>query len=262
MDINLNELRNYLVDKEKTLTLAKAFVEKSFEDLKDDNANRLLRYWSNKSMETNVQRIFEYAESEIEKIFLNSLNLSAFLHDPSLLVFTHRFDSATEAIAFFRQRDNQIIEFQRQFEKHIGKKGHKKFIDWIEQMTEIPENEKMTIKTHIIMYHELGLRNAYHLSIQAAFKDIKVDNKYIRPDIFIWVPSKPKFKLIVECDGFDYHSDKVAFSKDRARDRILQDKGFQVLRFSGSEIFNDPVGKSMELCEYLINRKQEEANDA
>lgn len=261
MNINLYELRDYLVNKDRTLTLVKAFIEKSFEDLENNDANKILRYWSNVSMETNVQRIFETAESEIEKIFLNSLNLSAFLHDPFLIVFTPRFDSATEATEFFRERDNQIMEFQRQFEHHSGKKGHKEFTDWIEHATNMSEDEKMTIRTHVIMYHDLGLQNAYHLSVQATFKDIKVNNKYIRPDMFIWVPSNPKFKLVVECDGFDYHSDKIAFSRDRVRDRILQGRGFQVLRFSGSEILNDPVRKSVELCEYLINRKQEDASD-
>lgn len=254
----MEDIRDCLINKDKTLTLAEILIEQYFENLKNDDVGddveKILRHWLNVSMKNNIQRIYEYAESEIEKIFLNSINLSAFLSGPSLIVFTPRFDSTTEIIASFRKRDNQIIELQQQFEKHGGKKGDKNFTDWIEQITEMPEDVKMTIKTHVIMYHD-WLNNVYHLSVQATFKDIKINGKYIRPDIFIWVPSNPNFKLVIECDGFKYHSDKVTFSKDRARDRILQSKGFQVLRFSGSEIFNDPIDKSMEVCKYLINKK-------
>ena len=71
----------------------------------------------------------------------------------------------------------------------------------------------------------------------------------------IWLPFNPDFKVIVECDGYEFDSNKAAFSNDRARDRILASRGFQVLRFSGSGIYKDPVGKAKELCEYLANRR-------
>jgi len=50
------------------------------------------------------------------------------------------------------------------------------------------------------------------------------------------VPSNPDFRLIIECDGFRYHSEK----------------GFIVLRFSGHEIYHDPVGKALELLDYFL----------
>ncbi len=256
MNIDLNKVREHLVHKDKTLALAQGFVENYFKDAKDNDVNRILRFWSNSSLKTNIERIYSYAESEIEKIFLNSLNFTAFLHSSFLIVFTPKFDSASEAIAFFRNRDDQIMSFLREFEKLSGKNGTQEFIDWIDQLTDIPYVDKMTIKTHITMYDDLGLKDAYHVSVQAAFKDIKVAGKFIRPDMFLWIPSKPEFKLIVECDGFAYHSDKLSFSRDRSRDRLLQSKGFQVFRFSGPEIFNDPVGKAIELCNYLFEKRE------
>ena len=115
----------------------------------------------------------------------------------------------------------------------------------------MPDEEKKSIEMHVMMYHEFKLKESYHVSMQASFKEIKVLGKNIRPDIFIWVPSRPDFKLIVECDGYKYHSDKESFSKDRARDRQLQISNYKVFRFSGTEIFHDPVSKSFELCKYL-----------
>lgn len=42
-------------------------------------------------------------------------------------------------------------------------------------------------------------------------------------------------KIIVECDGRDYHS----IEKDRERDKELSAEGYQILRFTGSELFHD-----------------------
>ncbi|MFW7413842.1 endonuclease domain-containing protein [Demequina sp. SO4-18] len=38
-------------------------------------------------------------------------------------------------------------------------------------------------------------------------------------------------RVVVECDGRDYHSDPRAFARDRARDRELIARGLDVLRF-------------------------------
>ena len=43
-------------------------------------------------------------------------------------------------------------------------------------------------------------------------------------------------KLAIYCDGFKYHYDKDSVIKDRTQDRLLQLKGYRVLRYTGSEI--------------------------
>ncbi|MFH1538777.1 MAG: DUF559 domain-containing protein [bacterium] len=49
-------------------------------------------------------------------------------------------------------------------------------------------------------------------------------------------------KIIVECDGHDFHEKtKGQAKKDKQRDRILQSTGFKVFRFTGSEIWDDPI---------------------
>jgi hypothetical protein len=48
--------------------------------------------------------------------------------------------------------------------------------------------------------------------------------------------------LVVECDGHAFHErTKEQAARDRSRDRAFQEGGAQVFRFTGSEIFNDPV---------------------
>ncbi|MBV2144218.1 DUF559 domain-containing protein [Falsochrobactrum sp. TDYN1] len=48
-------------------------------------------------------------------------------------------------------------------------------------------------------------------------------------------------KLVIECDGHEYHErTKEQASKDRSRDRDLTNLGFDVFRFTGSELWRDP----------------------
>lgn len=53
--------------------------------------------------------------------------------------------------------------------------------------------------------------------------------------------------LAIECDGHDFHErTKEQASKDRKRDRELQAAGLRVFRFTGSDIWKDPVGCARE----------------
>jgi very-short-patch-repair endonuclease len=49
-----------------------------------------------------------------------------------------------------------------------------------------------------------------------------------------------KRKLVVECDGHDFHEKtKEQARRDKARDRYFAKHGISVIRFSGSEIYRD-----------------------
>jgi very-short-patch-repair endonuclease len=43
----------------------------------------------------------------------------------------------------------------------------------------------------------------------------------------------------VEIDGHDYHSSQEAQERDRVRDRTLRENGWFVVRYTGSEIYED-----------------------
>lgn len=48
-------------------------------------------------------------------------------------------------------------------------------------------------------------------------------------------------RLAIECDGHHYHErTKKQAKHDRKRDRLMQSEGYEVLRFTGSEIWDDP----------------------
>lgn len=61
-------------------------------------------------------------------------------------------------------------------------------------------------------------------------------------------------ELIVECDGHDFHErTKLQAAKDRSRDRSAQLGGRIILRFTGSELWRDPVACADEVLQWADN---------
>lgn len=48
------------------------------------------------------------------------------------------------------------------------------------------------------------------------------------------------FHFVVECDGYEFHSNKESFEKDRKRDMTLLKEGIPTIRLPGKEIIKDP----------------------
>jgi len=64
-------------------------------------------------------------------------------------------------------------------------------------------------------------------------KEVWIDQKY-RVDFLI--PSK---KEVIELYGYKYHNTKEKITKDAERERYLQRLGYQIIRFTGTEVFKD-----------------------
>lgn len=57
---------------------------------------------------------------------------------------------------------------------------------------------------------------------------------------------------VVECDGHDFHErTKEQAQRDRKRDRTLQAAGYRVFRFTGSEIYRDPIAPAREILAWV-----------
>jgi hypothetical protein len=66
------------------------------------------------------------------------------------------------------------------------------------------------------------------------------------------------FKVLIECDGFEYHGkSKEQFIKDREKDRFLKYLGYDVLRFSGTELYKNP-DQCLEETIQILNTKYED----
>ena len=61
-------------------------------------------------------------------------------------------------------------------------------------------------------------------------------------------------RLVVEVDGFAYHSSERAFTNDRRRDAALTAAGFRVVRFTWSDITKQPEATLVMLAQALSRR--------
>lgn len=60
--------------------------------------------------------------------------------------------------------------------------------------------------------------------------------------------------LIIECDGHDYHErTKEQASRDRARDRKFQNAGHTIYRFTGAEIYADPIKCANQVIRWALD---------
>jgi very-short-patch-repair endonuclease len=51
----------------------------------------------------------------------------------------------------------------------------------------------------------------------------------------------PEARLIVEVDGFAFHGHRAAFERDRQRDMMLRDRGFEVIRVTWKQLVDQPL---------------------
>lgn len=259
MDVQLtNELRDILLDKDKFTNLSKAFINKAVEE--DQNDDVEFAKWYSMALETvtsiNTNYVFEICESPIEKIFINSL-LLGFLKADSLGIIIHpTYKDTDKELTEFRKYFKNFLSFLEWYDNKFDSwTGIEDYLDGEVKSGKMDSTERDFLQQLTFRYHYLRMIPSYHLTLQAKFPGIIIDGKSIRPDLYFWLPSDEKIKVIVECDGFEHHSNKDSFVSDRKRDRVLQSKGFQVLRFSGSEIFNEPAKVTGDILEFLWSIK-------
>jgi very-short-patch-repair endonuclease len=70
---------------------------------------------------------------------------------------------------------------------------------------------------------------------------------------FLWREAR----LVVEVDGWKYHSNRRAFEADRARDRELARRGLLVLRFTDRELSRQPDAVAASLLAHLRRRSRQ-----
>jgi hypothetical protein len=204
-----------------------------------------------------VATVYRYAESEIEKLFLNSIILMFLYADPLGLIVTPPYQNAKEFIKQYRQHFREMLTIDREAGTKTGSKdsGFLQLTAKLLNAGKITQQQCDEWERDYMFTHALGWYHAFHLSLQPQFPDIALNTRSLRPDLLVWRLDNDRFNVIVECDGYSYHSNDKAFTKDRQRDRLLQTEGFAVLRFSGSEIVRDPIKVSLDFFNYLQKAK-------
>lgn len=112
------------------------------------------------------------------------------------------------------------------------------------------------------MTENLGKSNPY-VDIVAVDTQVEVEcgDKRFRVDFFIPVyyinpkTDRAEYTIyVVECDGHDFHEKtKEQVAKSNEKTRKLQEYGYQVLRYSGSEIYHSPYKCASNLFRIIYN---------
>jgi len=67
---------------------------------------------------------------------------------------------------------------------------------------------------------------------------------------FLW----PQYKLIVEVDGFNFHSSRSAFEHDRRRDQKLAAAGYTVIRVTRRQLRDEPYAVIARIAQAIAAR--------
>lgn len=68
----------------------------------------------------------------------------------------------------------------------------------------------------------------------------------------------PNFKLAIECDGYEFHQKtKEQVQRDNEREYDLKMAGYEVLRFSGTQIYNKPLKCAEDTYNYIMRKIEE-----
>lgn len=249
----LNLLKDMLRDDRGFLRLLTQFINRTVEDRApgDSDVKRVYRNAMVTIAHESARQIAAATQSSLERTFIRSLFLN-FLRGDGLGLVAHPTGyNAPAEIAEFRKTLAHFGEIKARFRENRSSTDFSSFLDQEATNGTITWDERRSLTPFVAKYY-YGPRDArFHVTMQARFPDVTVGGRPVRADMYFWIPKYPEINVIVECDGFPFHSSEQKFTSDRQRDRAFKAEGYDVLRFSGSEIDNDPIGTADELATYL-----------
>lgn len=113
-------------------------------------------------------------------------------------------------------------------------------------------NKNNNLNIYIFPQTEIKCKNGNNYRTDfAIFYD-----EWVNPDI------KEEFALAIECDGYEFHQKtKKQVERDNKREYDLKMNGWEILRFSGSEIYNNPMECADKIIKYVIEKNDLKIED-
>jgi very-short-patch-repair endonuclease len=125
--------------------------------------------------------------------------------------------------------------------------------EWLEELAKDAESSIEVLMGAYLLLVEDGYADLYYERGLAYFSDFdgylgsvftnQAERMGYRVDFLIcsFFGSRRQ-ELVVECDGHEFHANKLAAARDRERDRrLLALAGIQTIRFTGSEVYKEPL---------------------
>jgi hypothetical protein len=251
-------MKNVFMDREKTFAVFREVVRLTVEEDCEvgTEEGRLIAQIMTMMMETlgkrNIETVFTHSESPIETIFLNSVIMGLLRNDVSRVLIFPPVPDLEMHMKNVRETCSDFIGWMAGYIERTGDATLRNLEDYMKAMVDdgmMPE-DAYAHGIEMLGGRLLDFFNSFHLVLQPS---TRIGGKTIRPDMAVWMPSDENVRILIECDGFKYHSNQRTFASDRSRDRALMRQGFKVLRFAGAEICDDPLKAGKELVEYLYS---------
>lgn len=134
-------------------------------------------------------------------------------------------------------------------------------VNYIEYIKSPIESILFTAISIFINKHDIRIYIEPQYEIQANKHKYIVDF-YICYDEIINNYLKKDFKLIIECDGHEYHhANKKQVENDYNRENDLKLSGCDVIRFTGSQIYKEPMKCAEKIMKYIKLKGVDRSND-
>lgn len=115
------------------------------------------------------------------------------------------------------------------------------------------------ILTVLLVFYTMCIRaiiNVKKIMIKNQYP-VEVDGKTYHIDIMIVVvlPDDTELFFPIECDGYEFHAaTKEQVAKDKTRDRKLTKAGYNTIRFTGSQIYNESSECVREIIQIILSK--------
>lgn len=108
----------------------------------------------------------------------------------------------------------------------------------------------------IVRTNELN-ENSVGITVTPQFQ-IETESKRYYADLYFEIESYiDNVGVVVECDGHEFHQKtKKQVEHDNEREYEIKKCGYDVLRFSGSQIYNDPFKCANDIFDYLLMKEK------
>lgn len=100
----------------------------------------------------------------------------------------------------------------------------------------------------------LAETHTYIADFTIDFSRKKLDDEYLYPTL-------KSLKYVIELDGHEYHADKKKVNHDYEREQNLQERGYKVIRFTGSQVYNKPYSCIDKVIKIIVNDIKERAQN-
>lgn len=157
--------------------------------------------------------------------------------------------------------DNNLKKYLSEkvaFELECGKRDFNYILDESLLDCESPIEQLLAIKLRQIGLVEMYKFNPFIDVVTIDNQvEIKCDKKTYRVDFLIPViyRNQEETHFVIECDGYEFHQKtKEQVEKDNTRTRDLQAAGYEIIRFSGTEIWHKPYKCAMEVLNIILSK--------